>query len=82
MSDEDLAELGFLPLTLQVSDTDVDLRYARGCKWDTQGDVPKAPGVYLFTVGRSADLRVMYAGRTEHLWMVTKGRKPPKAKSW
>ncbi len=75
-SAEDLAGLGFQPLKLDVSDTDVDLTFARGCEWTTLGEVPKEPGVYLFTVERSTELRVMYAGQTEHLWMVTKGIRP------
>jgi hypothetical protein len=73
---EELEQLGFLPLTLAVSNPDVDLGYTRGCEWDTLGEVPDAPGVYLFTAGRGSELRVMYAGETGHLWMVTKGRLP------
>jgi hypothetical protein len=42
------------------------------------GDVPEAPGLYAFTLQRHGedDLRVVYVGMTEHLWMVTKGHLP------
>ncbi len=45
------------------------------------GDVPRGPGIYAFTAGGDDDLRVMYVGLTEELWMVTKGRLPPAARA-
>jgi hypothetical protein len=72
----DLRGLGFLPLLLDVRASDVDLPFGRGCEWTTVGDIPKGPGLYAFTLGDDNDLRVMYIGLTEELWMVTKGRLP------
>jgi hypothetical protein len=54
----------------------VELPTGLGCEWDTTSRVPDAPGLYVFTLGRGDDTRVVYAGRTSHLWMVTMGRLP------
>lgn len=71
-----LGEEGFVPLVLDVRVLDLDLPSGRGCEWTTAGDVPRGPGLYAFTVGEDGDLRVVYVGLTEELWMVTKGRLP------
>lgn len=76
ISSEELARLGFVPLNLQVYSLDVDLSSGRGCDWTTLGEVPEGPGLYAFTVEDKNEIRVTYVGRTEHLWMVTKGRLP------
>jgi len=47
-----------------------------GCEWDTLGEVPKAPGLYAFTVDDGMHLNVVYVGMTTHLWMVTRGKLP------
>jgi hypothetical protein len=72
----DLRKLGFVPLLLDVRSTKLELPFGTGCEWTTLGDVPKGPGLYAFTAGDDGDLRVMYVGLTEELWMVTKGRLP------
>lgn len=72
----ELEALGFLPLTLRMRSGDVILAEGTGCEWDTITEVPDAPGVYLFTVEETPLLCVTYAGLTEQLWMVTKGRLP------
>lgn len=72
----DLRALGFVPLLLDVRSTEVELPYGQACEWTTVGDIPKGPGIYAFTSGDDEDLRVMYLGLTEELWMVTKGRLP------
>lgn len=71
-----LGQEGFIPLGLDVRALDLDLPSGRGCEWTTVGDVPRGPGLYAFTVGDDSDLRVVYVGLTEELWMVTKGRLP------
>lgn len=38
--------------------------------------MPDAPGTYLLTVSADGATRVTYAGMTENLWMVTRGRLP------
>lgn len=76
ISATDLAGAGLHSLELRVSNLDVDLLSARGCEWSTLGEVPDAPGLYAFTVEDGHQMRVAYVGRTEHLWMVTKGRLP------
>jgi len=68
--------LGFDGLELQFRPTAVELAYGPACEWTTVGEVPRGPGIYAFTVGTDDDLRVMYVGMTEELWMVTKGRLP------
>lgn len=68
--------LGFVPLTLEVTKPEVVVASGSGCEWTTVGEVPTSPGVYLFTVEDGDALHVVYAGLTEHLWMVTKGRLP------
>jgi hypothetical protein len=70
----ELEALGFLPLILEVRCLEVP--YGAGCEWTTIDEVPKAPGLYAFTVEAADQLRVAYVGKTEHLWMVTKGRLP------
>jgi hypothetical protein len=85
LTSDDLRELRFRPLDLRVLALDVPLASgATGCTWDTVGDVPDAPGLYAFTVengeGYTVEhgerLAVVYVGRTEQLWMVTKGQLP------
>lgn len=70
----ELEASGFLRLALDVRCLEVP--YGDGCEWSTIGDVPDAPGLYAFTVQNDQRLRVTYVGKTEHLWMVTKGRRP------
>jgi hypothetical protein len=76
ISAADLARAGFQPLELGVRSLDVDMPSGRGCEWTTIGEVPQGPGLYAFTVGDDREMRVTYVGRTEHLWMVTRGRLP------
>ncbi len=68
--------LSFVPLELQFRPATIELVGGPGCEWTTLGDVPRGPGLYAFTVGPDDDLRVMYVGLTEELWMVTRGRLP------
>ena len=75
----ELSALGFSPLTLRIRDGQVPLPGGVGMNWDTVGDVPTAPGTYLFTVSDAGALHVTYASLTTHLWMVTKGRLPTSA---
>ncbi len=72
----ELAQLGFQPLELRVTNLNLLLSSGWGCEWTTIGEVPDAPGVYAFTVEDHRQLRVAYVGLAEHLWMVTKGRLP------
>jgi len=72
----DLTKAGFQPLELRVSSLDVELPGGRGCEWTTLGEVSNASGLYAFTVEDDHQMRVAYVGRTDHLWMVTKGRLP------
>jgi hypothetical protein len=44
--------------------------------FDVLGDVPELPGLYSFVISATDRDRVMYVGRTSHLWMTTKGRLP------
>jgi hypothetical protein len=67
---------GFVALVLKFRPTEVQLPFGTGCEWTTLGDVPRGPGLYAFTTGDDTDLRVLYVGLTEELWMVTKGRLP------
>jgi hypothetical protein len=67
--------LGFQPLTL-VLKRYVCLSAGVGCEWDTIGEVPEGPGHYLFAVEDGIEIRVVYVGLTQHLWMVTRGRLP------
>lgn len=76
ISEGELASAGFKPLHLRPGSLDVDLPSGPGCEWTTVGEVPEGPGLYAFTVEDDHDIRVTYVGRTEHLWMVTKGRLP------
>ena len=39
-----------------------------GTNWDTLGSVPDSPGLHLFTLEDTDELRVVCAGRTDHLW--------------
>ena len=71
----DLAAAGFVPLALKFRPTSVQLPCGAACEWTTVGDVPTGPGLYAFTSGDD-DLRVLYVGLTEELWMITKGRLP------
>jgi len=71
----ELAGAGFRPLELRVA-RDVDLPGGRGCDWTTIGEVPDGPGLYAFSAEDDHEMRVAYVGRTEHLWMVTKGCLP------
>src|SRR5437870_1848463 len=70
--EDDLAALGFAPLSIELRRT-IAFPTGLGCEWNTIGVVPDGPGHYLFTVESSDDIRVAYAGKTGHLWMVTKG---------
>jgi hypothetical protein len=72
----ELSALGFSSLTLRIRDGQVPLQGGAGMNWDTVGEVPKAPGTYLFTVANVDAIHVTYVGITTHLWMVTKGRLP------
>ena len=72
----ELAIAGFKPLELLVRSLDVDLPGGQGCEWTTTTEVPEGPGLYAFTVEDDHEMRVTYVGRTEHLWMVTKGLLP------
>lgn len=72
----EMRALGFVPLDLQFRPASIVLADGPGCEWTTLGDVPRGPGIYAFTIGPDEDLRVMYVGLTEELWMVTKGRLP------
>lgn len=72
----DLQRAGFRPLMLEFRPTSVELPFGAACEWTTVGDVPTGPGLYAFTSGGDVDLRVMYVGMTEELWMITKGRLP------
>jgi len=74
----ELSSIGFRSLDLTIGRTDLELTGGMGCEWTTVGDVPDAPGLYAFTLHRVSedDLRVVYVGMTENLWMVTKGRLP------
>jgi hypothetical protein len=76
VTESELGDEGFVPLTLEVRKLDAEFAFGRGCEWTTVGNVPKGPGVYAFTVGDDHDLHVTYVGLTEELWMVTKGRLP------
>jgi uncharacterized protein (UPF0548 family) len=59
-----------------VSSLEVSLPSGVGCEWTTQGEVPDTPGLYAFTVEDDHQMRVVYVGRTSHLWMVTRGQLP------
>jgi hypothetical protein len=74
----ELSSLGFRSLDLRIGRTDLKLPGGTGCEWTTVGDVPDEPGLYAFTLQRPSenDLRVVYVGMTEHLWMVTNGHLP------
>ncbi len=71
----ELAAHGFVPLVLEFRPTTVVLPQGAACEWTTMGEVPTGPGLYAFTSG-TQDLRVLYVGLTEELWMITKGRLP------
>jgi hypothetical protein len=74
----ELSSLGFRSLDMTIGRIDLELTGGMGCEWTTVGDVPDAPGLYASTLHRASedDLRVVYVGMTENLWMVTKGRLP------
>jgi hypothetical protein len=74
-SQAELESLGFSPLSIKPGSF-VTLPNGTGRKWDTEGTIPEAQGHYVFTVEDSNAIWVAYAGMTEHLWMVTKGRLP------
>lgn len=74
-TEAELTSLGFAPLTLRTRGA-ITLFDGTGCEWDTLGTVPSGPGHYLFTVEDDSSMHVTYAGLTEELWMVTKGRLP------
>lgn len=71
-----LRELGFTPFELAFEAGSVSWPGAVGIKWATVGEVPDSPGLYAFTVSDGATLHVTYVGKTDHLWMVTKGLLP------
>jgi hypothetical protein len=74
---DDLHARRFRPLDIAVLQLESPLLDGGvGCQWDTVGDVPDAPGLYAFTVEHDERLAVVYVGRTEQLWMVTKGKLP------
>lgn len=75
-TEEELRTLGFVRLTLEIVERDLPLQRGLGFSFNTVGDVPDSPGIYVFTIQRDGVLRVVYAGMTTHLWMVTKGRLP------
>lgn len=59
---------GFLPLDLALAGrVDIPSR-SPGTNWDILGSVPDSAGLYLFTLEDTAELRVVCAGRTDHLW--------------
>ncbi len=73
-TDDDLADLGFEPRSLQVVAIDVPCRGGRDvlhAKWRTTGTKVSDGGLYAFTV----DDQVMYVGMTTALEMVTHGVK-------
>ena len=74
-SDSELAGLGFLPLVPEAQGA-VQLADGAGMDWNTVGEVPDAPGHYLFTVEDGASTSVVYVGLTSHLSMVTRGILP------
>ncbi len=77
VSYRDLMREGFVPLELAIVRHNVTLPNGWGTDWNTVGDVPAAPGHYLFTVGEDDVTHyVAYVGMTGNLWMVTKGRLP------
>lgn len=76
ISAAELATVGFQPLELRVRSLELDLASGRGCEWTAVSEVPDSSGLYAFTVEDDHEMRVAYVGRTEHLWMVTKGRLP------
>jgi hypothetical protein len=65
---------GFVPLDILIQSMKVN--YGAGCEWTTLGNVPTGPGLYGFTLEDQDQLRVTYVGKTEELWMITKGRLP------
>lgn len=77
VSEHELRSLGFVPLGIEFTGKRHDLKSGTCSDWNTIGVVPEARGVYAFVVEEpDAQLRVVYVGRTEHLWMVTKGTLP------
>lgn len=75
-TDDDLRSLGFERLELSIEDDVAVAGYGQGIRWTTLGDVPSCGGIYLFTIETQDSLTVVYAGLTQHLWMVTRGRLP------
>ena len=75
MTAAELTGHGFVALVLEFRPTALVLPEGAACEWTTMGDVPTGPGLYAFTIG-AEDLRVLYVGLTEELWMITKGRLP------
>jgi hypothetical protein len=73
---DELKRKGFVPLQLRVLEKCVHHADGVGARWDTLGEPPNAPGIYLFTVTEAGHTHVVYVGSTENLWMVTKGRLP------
>ena len=72
----DVLSFGFQPFDLEIEGEVEVPGHGQGLRWRTLGDVPQCAGVYLFTTEMGHDLRVVYVGLTEHLWMVTHGCYP------
>jgi hypothetical protein len=77
IEDAELLAIGFVPFEIEVRPDDVAVpKYGVGRNWVTLGDVPDSPGLYAFTVDDGRQQCVTYVGKTDHLAMVTKGRRP------
>ncbi len=76
VNETELQGLGFTPLSLVVTQSALPIESGTACQWDTVGSIPERPGHYLFTVEDGGSISVTYVGKTDHLWMVTKGHLP------
>lgn len=75
---EALLGMGYRPLGLRWHQTGYEHPlYGLCLNFDVCDPVPSAPGTYIFTIDRDAMIEVRYVGKTEHLWMVTLGKRPP-----
>ena len=75
----ELSDLGFIAFDLRFRPEIVPTPLGPGTDWDTVGDPPPGPGLYLFTTedpSQPSSLRVVYVGLTSNLWMVAKGQLP------
>ena len=78
----ELGDLGFIAFDLRFRPEIVPTPLGPGTDWDTVGDPPAGPGLYLFTTedpSQPSSLRVLYVGLTKNLWMVAKGQLPGQA---